>query len=132
MALKLSLKPGEKFVINGAVVQNGDRRIDLVILNKVSILRNKDIMQLDEADTPVKRIYFAVMMMYMDKKSEKQFYQEFVERISEFMKAIKNEKALAECVSIIENVQAKRYYKALGSCKKLIPFEKQRLEYVST
>ena len=132
MALKLSLKPGEKFVINGGVVQNGDRRIDLVILNKVSILRNKDIMQLDDADTPLKRIYFAVMMMYMDKKSEKQFYQEFVERISEFMKAIKNEKALAECVSIIEHVQAKRYYKALAGCKKLIPFEKQRLEYVSS
>ena len=132
MALKLSLKPGEKFVINGAVVQNGDRRIDLVILNKVSILRNKDIMQMAEADTPVKRIYFAVMMMYMDKKSEKQFYKEFVERISEFMKAIKNEKALTECVAIIEDVQAKRYYKALGGCKKLIPFEKQRLEYVSS
>ena len=132
MALKLSLKPSERFVINGAVVQNGDRRTDLVILNKVSILREKDIMQLENADTPVKRIYFAVMMMYMDSKSEKQFYQEFVERISEFMKAIKNEEALAACVSIIENVQAKQYYKALAICKKLIPFEKQRLEYVST
>ena len=131
MALKLSLKPSERFVINGAVVQNGDRRTDLVILNKVSILREKDIMQLENADTPVKRIYFAVMMMYMDSKSEKQFYQEFVERISEFMKAIKNEEALTSCVSIIENVQAKRYYKALAICKKLIPFEKQRLEYVS-
>ena len=44
MALKLSLKPDEKFVINGAVVQNGKRRTNLVLLNKVSILRQKDIM----------------------------------------------------------------------------------------
>ena len=39
MALKVTLKPGEKFVINGAVIVNGDRRSSLVIQNKVSILR---------------------------------------------------------------------------------------------
>ena len=43
MPLKLSLKPGEKFVLNGAVVQNGDRRAVLVLQNKASVLREKDI-----------------------------------------------------------------------------------------
>ncbi|MFN9357685.1 MAG: flagellar biosynthesis repressor FlbT, partial [Alphaproteobacteria bacterium] len=42
MPLKLSLKPGEKFVCNGAVLTNGDRRVSLVIENKASILRDKD------------------------------------------------------------------------------------------
>ena len=45
LPLKLSLKPGEKFVLNGAVVQNGDRRGVLVLQNKASVLREKDIMQ---------------------------------------------------------------------------------------
>ena len=45
MPLKLSLKPGEKFVLNGAVVQNGDRRGVLVLQNKASVLREKDILQ---------------------------------------------------------------------------------------
>ena len=45
MPLKLSLKPGEKFVLNGAVVQNGDRRGVLILQNKASVLREKDIMQ---------------------------------------------------------------------------------------
>ena len=49
MPLKLSLKPGEKFVLNGAVVQNGDRRSSLLLQNKASVLREKDIMQADEA-----------------------------------------------------------------------------------
>ena len=51
MPLKLSLRPGEKFVVNGAVVQNGDRRAALVLQNKASVLREKDIMQPDEADS---------------------------------------------------------------------------------
>ncbi|MBX9746498.1 MAG: flagellar biosynthesis repressor FlbT, partial [Hyphomonadaceae bacterium] len=61
MPLKLSLRPGEKFVVNGAVVQNGDRRAALVLQNKASVLREKDIMQAEEADTPAKRIYFPIM-----------------------------------------------------------------------
>ena len=46
MPLKLSLKPNEKIVLNGAVVQNGDRRTTLLLQNKASVLREKDIMQL--------------------------------------------------------------------------------------
>ena len=38
MALKLSLKPGEKFVLNGAVVQNGDRRGVLILQNRASAI----------------------------------------------------------------------------------------------
>ena len=45
MPLKLSLKPGEKFVLNGAVLTNGDKRTSLVIQNKACVLREKDIMQ---------------------------------------------------------------------------------------
>ena len=52
MPLKLSLKPGEKFVCNGAVLTNGERRVSLVIENKASILRDRDIMQADQATTP--------------------------------------------------------------------------------
>ena len=42
MPLKLSLKPGEKFVLNGAVLSNGDKRTSLVIQNKACVLREKD------------------------------------------------------------------------------------------
>ena len=45
MPLKLSLKPGEKFAINGAVIVNGDRRGTLVVQNHASILRERDILQ---------------------------------------------------------------------------------------
>ena len=56
MPLKLSLKPGEKFVLNGAVLANGDKRTSLVIQNKACVLREKDIMQPESANTPARRI----------------------------------------------------------------------------
>ena len=55
MALKLTLKPSERFVINGAVIENGERRITLTIQNRASILRSKDVIMPHEANTPVKR-----------------------------------------------------------------------------
>ena len=82
MPLKLSLKPGEKFVLNGAVVQNGDRRCSLVLQNKASVLREKDILQLDEAKTPSRRIYFPVMMMYIDEAAAERQYDEFLRRMN--------------------------------------------------
>ena len=131
MALKLTLKPGEKLVINGAVVENGDRRAVLVVKNRASILREKDIMQPAQADTPMRRIYFAVMMLYLDEGSQRQYYDDFLLRMTEFMNAISTPEAVQTCLSIIGNVNAKEYYKALMACRKLFPFEEARLHYVA-
>ena len=130
MALKITLKPGEKFVINGAVVINGERRTSLLIQNKVSLLREKDVMLPTDANTPVKRIYFNVMMMYLDEDDQDQYMTDFTVRVTEFMSAITNPDALGKCVSIVEDVNAGRYYAALMNCKRLLPFERERLEYV--
>ena len=97
MPLKLSLKPGEKFVLNGAVVQNGDRRGVLVLQNKASVLREKDIMQEEDVNTPARRIYFPVMMMYLDEAGAERYYDEFVRRLTEFMNVIGNPEILTEC-----------------------------------
>ncbi len=127
MALKISLKPGEKFVVNGAVIANGERRASLVIQNKVSILREKDIMHEHEVNTPVRRIYFPIMLMYLDGEQRSTYYEEFVRRMTEFMDAIENPVALAQCVEISTDVMNQNYYRALMTCKKLLAFEEERL-----
>ena len=132
MPLKLSLKPGEKFVLNGAVVQNGDRRGVLVLQNKASVLREKDIMQAEEANTPSRRIYFPVMMMYLDEPNAGRYYDEFVRRLTEFMGAVRNPEILAECVAISKHCMAREYYKALMLCRKLIEYEDERLGNVAS
>ena len=132
MPLKLSLKPGEKFVLNGAVVQNGDRRGVLILQNKASVLREKDIMQAEEAVTPARRIYFPVMMMYLDEVNANRFYEEFAHRLNEFMSVIGNASILADCVSVSRHVMSREYYKALMLCRRLIEYEDERLGNVAT
>ena len=131
MPLKLSLKPGERFVLNGAVVQNGDRRGVLVLQNKASVLREKDIMQAEEATTPARRIYFPVMMMYLEEATAKDHFDDFAQRMGEFMKVIRNADILAECVNASKHVLGRNYYKALMSCRRLIEYEDERLGNVS-
>ena len=127
MPLKLSLKPGEKFVLNGAVLANGDKRISLVIQNKACVLREKDIMQPEDAKTPARRIYMPVMMMYLDEANAERYYDEFAKRLTEFMSVIGNPAILAECVSISKHCMQREYYKALMLCRKLIEYEDERL-----
>ncbi len=131
MPLKLSLKPGEKFVLNGAVVQNGDRRGVLILQNKASVLREKDIMQAEDVTTPARRIYFPVMMMYLDEAGASKFYDEFVRRLNEFMNAIRHPEILADCVAISKATMGREYYKALMLCRKLIDYEEERLTNVA-
>jgi flagellar biosynthesis repressor protein FlbT len=129
MPLKLSLKPGEKFVLNGAVLANGDKRTSLLIQNKACILREKDIMQADEANTPARRIYFPIMMMYLEPDEADVYYSQFALRMTEFMDAIRDKKALAACVEISRDVMGGAYYKALVKCRNLFEFEQERLNY---
>ena len=127
MSLKLTLKAGERLVVNGAVIQNGDRRCNFVIQNKASILREKDIMQPEEANTPSRRIYFALMMLYMDDKRTKKYQDEFIDRMSEFMDAVSSPEIISLCVDIIRLSQTGSYYKSLVVCKKLFPLEAEIL-----
>ena len=127
MPLKLSLKPGEKFVLNGAVLQNGDRRASLILQNKASVLREKDIMQEEEVNTPARRIYFPVMMMYLDEANAQRYYEEFATRLAEFMGVIQNPPILVDCLTASKHVMAKEYYKALMLARKLIEYEDERL-----
>lgn len=129
MALKLSLKPDERLVINGAVIANGDRRTTLIVHNKASILREKDIMQEEEVTTPARRIYFPIMLMYMDPGSEQKYHDEFVQRLTEFMGAIQTPEAVENCAKISKDVMNKNFYRALITTKKLLAFEAERLGY---
>lgn len=130
MALKIALKPGEKFVVNGAVIKNGDRRASLVLQNKVSILREKDILQEDEATTPARRIYFSVMLMYLDEANFGGYYDDFVIRMTDFMKAIEDPEMTTMCLAISRDVMNKNFYRALTMCRKMFPMEEERLGHV--
>jgi flagellar protein FlbT len=61
--LILKLRPHEEFLINGVVVQNGDRKTRLrVKTDGAAILRLKDAMKPEEATTPERRAYYVAQL----------------------------------------------------------------------
>jgi flagellar protein FlbT len=125
MPLKLSLKPGETFVLNGAVIQNGDRRNVLVLQNQATVLRERDIMQPDDAVTPARRVYFPLMMMYLDASEAPRYAAQFTQELAEFTAVATDPATVAECLSISRLVVDGAVYKALMSCRRLIESEDQ-------
>ena len=66
MALKVELKPHERIIIGSCVITNTDQRARLLIDgDKIPILREKDILTPETADTPAKLVYLAVQLMYL-------------------------------------------------------------------
>jgi flagellar protein FlbT len=74
MALRVELKPGERIIIGESLITNSDSRAAFLIDGDAPILREKDILTAETADTPVKRVYLCVQMMYLEKDIPK--YQE--------------------------------------------------------
>jgi flagellar protein FlbT len=130
MALKLTLKPGERAAINGAVIVNGDRRSTFMVENQARVLREGDILQPEDATTPAKRIYLPIMMMYLDPETHKEMQGEYETRLKEFAAAVSDGEALQSCTKLAACVANGDYYKALLECRRLMSFEESRLAHV--
>lgn len=119
MPLKLSLKPGETFVVNGAVVRNGDRRGVLLLETQARILREKDILNPADASTPASRAYFAVMQMYLLGEVDGPLYNQTAEALAGLLAELPD--AREDILQISADVVAGDLYKALSRCRKLMP-----------
>ena len=62
--LILKLGPKERILVNGAVIENGERRSRLAIMTPdANILRLRDVIHPEDAKTPVKRACYAVQLV---------------------------------------------------------------------
>jgi len=62
--LVLKIAPGERFIVNGALLENGDKPARIRISDgNVRVLRCQDALHPDEVNTPVKRVYFAIQLL---------------------------------------------------------------------
>lgn len=120
MPLKLSLKPGETFVVNGAVLRNGERRGVLLLENHARVLREKDIMQPEEADTPVRQAYFAVMQMYLTGETEGPAYDRAARALANLIRSEGAYGQHVEIQTISRDIAAGQLYRALSQCRKLM------------
>lgn len=123
MALKLTLKPGEQFIVNGAVVVNGDRRATIIMQNRVALLRERDIMHAEQATTPARRIYFAAMCAYIDPANADEHYLRFTDYMRGFLDAIEAPEIRMLCVAMSKDMMDGNHYRALTHARALIDYE---------
>ena len=123
MSLKLSLKPHEKVIIGGAVISNGNRHTDFLVENRVPILRQKDILVEEHADTPARRIYFALQMMYIDMENRSAHIESFFALASDVLEAAPSTGRFIK--QICDQVSVSQFYQALKTAHHLIEYEKE-------
>jgi flagellar protein FlbT len=128
MALKLILKPHEKLILGGAVVTNGNSTSEFRVENNVPILREKDIMKQEEANSPCRRIYFIIQLMYIDEKNLSAHHNTYWQLVRELLEAAPSTLGLIDQISWC--ILGNKYYQALKLTKKLIAYEQEAISHV--
>ena len=128
MGLKVELKPGERLILGECLVTNGDQRTRLHIEGQAPILREKDIMVPAQADTPAKRIYLAVQLMYTS-RDPRNHHEAYFTLMRELVQAAPS--AWPQISAISNHIMADEMYTALKSAKALIAYEKELLDHAT-
>ena len=124
MSLKVELKPGEKLIVGNCVITNSDQRTRLFIDGKSPILREKDILTFETADSPAKRIYLAVQLMYINDNVDR-LTQDYFALINDIVTAAPSTTPIVD--EINNEILTGSLYKALKAAKKLIQYEQDLL-----
>jgi flagellar protein FlbT len=123
VALKLKLKPGERVVINGAVIVNGDRATTITLQNFAQIVRETDVMQEDEADTPVKRTYYVAQLMLLDDEHAEQYRPRFDALMADLQGVFINPEVRSHLDVALAEANGGNYYKAMAALRKVMKYE---------
>ncbi len=129
MALKVELKPGERFILGDSVITNDDQRTRLFIEGDAPILREKDILRFEDADTPCKKIYIVLQMMYLA-TDPKQHHPLYFQLIDDVLRAAPSTAPYIEAVN--SKILTGEMYKGLKEAKKLIEYEGTLLNNAKT
>ncbi|HNX04010.1 MAG TPA: flagellar biosynthesis repressor FlbT [Opitutales bacterium] len=127
MPLKLKLKPGERVLIAGALITNGDVPTHFYIENKVPLLREKDIMTENDAKTFCEKIYFVIQLMYFSPQNIRELHQVYWKHVRTLIKA---SPSMIDLISkISEKILVEKYYDALKLTRDLIEYENKLISH---
>lgn len=122
--LVLKLAPKERILINGAVIENGDRRSRMSILTpNANILRLKDALHPDTATTPVRRVCYIAQLVLSGDVSGKEAHRQLVMGIEQLSQVFLDQDSKRVLEDASSALIEKRYYQVLKSLRALIPRE---------
>jgi flagellar biosynthesis repressor protein FlbT len=125
MPLTINLKPRERLIVNGVVMENAGQPAKLLVHNNAALLREKDIVTEAQATTPARRIYFAIQCQYLFPAKSEVFLPIIHEFLSEFATAAPSAAPLVD--EIRRLVEDGQFYRALKSARQLIGKEQEIL-----
>jgi flagellar protein FlbT len=125
MGLKVELKPGERCILGESLITNGDQRTRLLVEGQAPILREKDIMTPAQADTPAKRVYLCIQIMYTS-RDPRLHHETYFALMRDLVQAAPS--SWTQMQTICNLIITGQMYKALKCAKTLIAYEKELLD----
>lgn len=125
--LVLKVAPGERFIINGATLENGDKPARIrVVEGDARVLRVRDAMRPNEVNTPVKRVYYAIQLLITGDLKEEDMLPAIDEACIELLDIFKPLDA-----SLIPDLRSMvsrgNYYSALCHLRQILALEEELL-----
>lgn len=124
--LKIILKKDEKLVLNGAVLRAAGRT-ELYLENDAAVLRGRDVMAAQDANTPARRLYFACMMAYLDPARRAAYQDDILSLLADLLAALETPEAYSLCMGFASHVGGQDYYRALSVCRLIMDYEASAL-----
>lgn len=120
--LRITLRDGEKAIVNGAVLR-AVGRTQIAVENKVSILRGREVMRPEEATSTARQLYFATMLAYIDPVGRDAHHDAVVQLISLLITTLGTPQASELCIRFANDLAQGEYYKALAVAREVIALE---------
>lgn len=126
--LVLKLGPHERVLINGAVIENGERRSKLAVMTpNANILRLRDAIHPGEVTTPVRRVcYIAQLVLSGDVDAAKARLQ-LLRGIEQLSQVLTDQDSRVHFALATTAVMEDQYYQALKALRSLLPREERLL-----
>ena len=126
--LVLKLGPKERVLINGAVIENGDRRSRLSIVSpNANILRLRDAIHPEDANTPVRRVCYSAQLVLTGDATAEDTRHGLLRRIEELSQILTDPDSRKLLATATEAVLADHYYGCLKALRALLPREDRLL-----
>jgi flagellar biosynthesis repressor protein FlbT len=124
--MHISLRAGEKFYINGAVLRV-DRKVSVELLNDATFLLETHVMKVEDATTPLRQLYFIIQIMLMNPNDSEPAHEMCERSISMTIAASDNAALAAGLHAVHSLVDANRLFEALKAVRALFPIEAEIL-----
>lgn len=124
--LVLKLGPNERVLINGAVIENGDKRSRLAIITpNANILRLRDAIHPEEVTTPVKRVCYIAQLVLSGDVSPADAKMQLLRGIEQLSQVLTDHDSRGLLTQATEFVLEEQHYQVLKTLRSLLPREER-------